>query len=116
MSDPIYQAEQSAEREIRAAFAEFFSGKPARVPYVGCGIGTQLGMQYQPVADAITDILSDGTSKAALMVLLQGLTDIDAFRKVLVNDYIDMHVKDIAQQRVVFDAPEVYSFLMTEAA
>ena len=114
--DPFYQAEQSAEREIREAFATFFFGKPARVPYVGCGIGNTLGMQYQPVEDAITDILSDGTSKAALIVLLRGVTDIDAFRKVLVNDYIDMHAKDIAQQRVEFDAPEVYSFLMQEAA
>lgn len=111
----LYQAEQSAEREIRAAFETFFSGKPARLPYVGCGIGNTLGMQYQPVADAITDILSDGTSKAALMVLLQGLTDIDAFRKVLVNDYIDMHAKDIAQQRVEFDAPEVHTFVMEGA-
>jgi hypothetical protein len=114
--DPIDQAAESAEREITEAFEQFYSGKPARVPYVGCGMGATLGMQYQPVADAITDILSDGTSKAALMVLLQGITDVAAFRKVLIADYIDQHVADIAQQRAIFDAPQVYSFLMTEAA
>ena len=114
--DPLTQATESAEREITAAFEQFYSGKPARVPYVGCGLGTTLDMQYQPVADAITDILSDGTSKAALIVLLQGITDVAAFRKVLIADYIDQHVADIAQQRVIFDAPQVYSFLMTEAA
>ena len=114
--DPITEATESAEREITEAFEQFYSGKPARVPYVGCGLGTTLGMQYQPVADAITDILSDGTSKAALMVLLQGVTDVASFRKVLIADYIDQHVADIAQQRVEFDAPAVHPWLMREAA
>ena len=113
--DPITEATESAEREITEAFEQFYSGKPARVPYVGCGMGTTLDMQYQPVADAITDILSDGTSKAALIVLLQGITDVAAFRKVLIADYIDQHVADIAQQRVEFDAPAVYPFVMEGA-
>ena len=114
--DPIDQATETAQQEITAAFEQFYSGKPARVPYVGCVTGTTLGMKYQPVADAITDILSDGTSKAALIVLLQGITDVAAFRKVLIADYIDQHADLVAQQRVKFDPPAVHSWLMREAA
>lgn len=112
----LTHAEQTARQEIREAFEAFYAGRPARVPYVGCGLTNTLGMQYQPVSDAIADILSEGASKAALIMLLQGVTDIAAFRKVLVEDYIDQHADLIAQQRVVFDAPAVHPWLMREAA
>jgi hypothetical protein len=115
--DPIYQAERMATEEITAAFDAFFRGQQTRVPYVGCGLSNTLGMQYQPVSEAITDLVSSGTSKAALIGLLQGFGgDVAEFRKVLVADYIETHVEDIAQQRVEFDAPEVLPWLLREVA
>ena len=114
-ADPLVAAEIDAAEEIRAAFNAFFAGQPARVPYVGCGMTNTLGIQTQSLPDAITDALTDGEPRAALVALLQGTGDVSALRAALCADYITRNADSIAQQRVVFDAPQVHKFAMEGA-
>jgi hypothetical protein len=53
---------------------------------------------------------------AAVVALLQGRGTVDALRDVLVADYIERNASDVAQERAAWDAPEVYPWLMREAA
>lgn len=120
----MYEAESAAIQaqeiavieSIREAYAAFFAGKPAAVPEVVRSAHGGWAVQLQSVADAVRYQMDSKAPLAAVVALLQGRGTVDALRDVLVADYIDQHAADVAQERAAWEAPEVYPWLMKEAA
>ena len=112
-SEAIRVQEIAAVREIREAFAAYFGGDTsARVPYaLGAG-----GVMLQTCTEAIGEMLSYGEPLQALTALLTGSGDVKSLQHTLVSDYVRLHADSVAAERAAWDAPEVYPFLMREAA
>jgi hypothetical protein len=116
-TEAIRLQEIAVIENIRAAYANWFAGKPGEhaVPEVRRSASGCWEVQLQSVADAVRDQIDSKAPLAAVVALLQGRGTVDALRDVLVSDYIERNAGDVAQERAAWDAPSVYPFLTKEA-
>jgi len=117
-TEAIRLQEIAVVENIRAAYADWFAGKPGEhaVAEVRRSASGGWEVQLQSVAEAVRYQIDNGGPLAAVVALLQGRGTVDALRDVLVEDYIERNASDVAQERAALDAPSVYPWLMREAA
>ncbi len=100
------------EREVIAAFAAHFAGKPGQyvpktkiVQFASFCSEEEIG---QTVVDAIESTHDYDYVLPVFHAMLKGSATVDDYRQALVRKYLDLHAHDVAQVRSGIEASGAY--------